>query len=72
MDRHYHINLFWFEPDGCWVADFPDLKSCSALGDTPEEALAEARVALEAWIEAAEANGLEVPEPTYQPERRAA
>lgn len=68
MDRHYHINLFWSAPDACWVADFPDLPGCSALGDTPEEALAEARIALDVWIEAMEANGLEVPTPRYRPE----
>jgi predicted RNase H-like HicB family nuclease len=29
------------------VADVPDLKSCSAFGDTPAEALAEVQVAIE-------------------------
>jgi len=40
MMPKYHINLFWSEADGAWVADLPDLQSCSALGDTPAEALA--------------------------------
>jgi predicted RNase H-like HicB family nuclease len=67
MDRRYHINLFWSQPDDCWVADVPDLKSCSAFGDTPEEALAEARIAVEGWIETALANDMVVPEPRYRP-----
>lgn len=67
MDRRYHINLFWSQPDECWVADVPDLKSCSAFGDTPEAALAEARVAVEGWIETALANDMTVPEPRYRP-----
>jgi predicted RNase H-like HicB family nuclease len=67
MDRRYHINLFWSQPDECWVADVPDLKSCSAFGDTPEEALAEARIAVEGWIETALANNMVVPEPRYRP-----
>lgn len=67
MDRRYHINLFWSQPDECWVADVPDLKSCSAFGDTPEEALAEARIAVEGWIETALANEMVVPEPRYRP-----
>jgi hypothetical protein len=25
MIPKYHINLFWSEPDGAWVADVPDL-----------------------------------------------
>lgn len=67
MDRRYHINLFWSPPDDCWVADVPDLKTCSAFGDTPEEAVAEARIAIEGWIETALANDMPVPEPRYRP-----
>ena len=33
-------------------------------GETPEEALANVRDAIEAWIEAAKAMGHEVPEPS--------
>jgi predicted RNase H-like HicB family nuclease len=53
----YHIDLFWSEPDGCWVADVPDLKSCAAFGDTPEEPLAEERTAIAAWLEVARQEG---------------
>ena len=63
----YHINLFWSEEDDAWVADVPDLKSCSAVGRTPEEALAEVERAIEAWLEAARAHGLAVPPPRYRP-----
>ena len=37
----YHINLFWSDEDKCWIADIPDLKFCSAHGETPDEALRE-------------------------------
>ena len=67
MDRRYHINVFWSKADECWIADVPDLKSCSAFGDTPEEAVAEARIAIEGWIETALANDMAVPEPRYRP-----
>ena len=63
----YHINVFWYEPDACWVADVPDLKPCSAFGDTPSEALSEAQVAIEGWIEAARERDLPIPEPRYRP-----
>jgi predicted RNase H-like HicB family nuclease len=65
--KDYHINVFWSDEDGCWVADIPDLKYCSATGDTPEEALREVREAKEAWIDAARAAGRPVPEPRYRP-----
>lgn len=64
-DHRYHINVFWYPDDDCWIADIPDLKSCLAHGDTPEEAIAELRLASEAWLEAARANGLPIPEPRY-------
>lgn len=65
--KDYHINLFWSDEDGCWVADIPDLKHCSAFGDSPEDAVREVRVAREAWLEAARAAGRPVPEPRYRP-----
>ena len=46
----HHVNIFWREEDGCYVADIPDLVYCSAFGDTPQEALAEVLVAKQAWL----------------------
>jgi predicted RNase H-like HicB family nuclease len=66
MNR-YHINLFWSAADECWVADVPDLKSCSAFGDTPAEAVAEVETAMEAWLAVAREDGLPIPEPRYRP-----
>lgn len=37
----YHINIFYSEEDGGYIADIPDLESCSAFGQTPEKALGE-------------------------------
>ena len=66
MNR-YAIVVFWSDDDGMWVADAPDLKSCSAFGDTPEQAVAELRIAMEAWLTAARENGLPIPEPRFRP-----
>ena len=63
----YHINIFYSEEDGGYVADIPDLDSCSAFGRTPEEALAEVERAKAAWIEAAQQEGKRIPEPRYRP-----
>jgi predicted RNase H-like HicB family nuclease len=72
MSAKYSINLFWSEPDGAWVADVPDLQSCSAFGDSPAEALAEVEKAMEAWLAVAREDGLPVPEPRYHASRCAA
>ncbi|MFN3945659.1 MAG: type II toxin-antitoxin system HicB family antitoxin [Allosphingosinicella sp.] len=67
MTAHYHINLFWSDEDDCWIGDVPDLKGCSAHGETPAEAAGEAQVAVELWLETARAAGLPIPEPRYRP-----
>lgn len=63
MSKHrYHINVFWSQRDESWVADVPDLKSCAAFGDTPEEAISEAQIATAAWLASATDGGLPIPE----------
>ncbi len=63
----YHINIFYSEEDEAYIADIPDLKYCSAHGETPQEALAEVLVAREVWLESARANGHDIPQPRYRP-----
>ncbi len=63
----YHINIFYSEEDGGYIADIPDLASCSAFGKTPEEALAEVERAKKAWLPTAKASGKAAPPPTYRP-----
>jgi predicted RNase H-like HicB family nuclease len=50
----------------------PDLQSCSALGDTPAEALAKIEQAIKAWLGVAREDGLPIPEPRYRAPTRAA
>ncbi len=63
----YHINIFYSDEDGGYIADVPDLEACSAFGRTPDEALAELGKAKEAWLEAARDAGKPIPEPRYRP-----
>ena len=65
--KDYHINIFFSEEDGGYIADIPDLESCSAFGDSAEQALAEVERARSAWITAAREAGKEIPEPRYRP-----
>jgi predicted RNase H-like HicB family nuclease len=67
MMNHYHINIFFSEEDGGFIADIPDLEACSAFGDTPEQALAEVEQAKQAWLETARAEGKPIPSPRYKP-----
>lgn len=65
--RDYHINIFYSEDDVGYIADIPDLESCSAFGDTPDEALHEVQKAKSLWIEAAKLDGKPIPPPKYRP-----
>jgi len=65
--RDYHINIFYSEEDEGYIADIPDLESCSAWGATPAEALKEVELAKTAWLEAAKAEGKIIPLPMYRP-----
>jgi len=63
----YHINIFYSDEDGGYIADIPDLDSCSAFGNTPDAALAEVEIAKSAWLEAARSSGKPIPQPRYRP-----
>jgi predicted RNase H-like HicB family nuclease len=63
----YHINIFYSDEDQGYIADIPDLKGCSAWGATAIEAPQEMEIAKAAWIEAAEKEGIPIPEPHYRP-----
>ncbi|MEA5541461.1 type II toxin-antitoxin system HicB family antitoxin [Limnoraphis robusta Tam1] len=65
--KDYHINIFYSEEDGGYIADIPDLQYCSAFGETPEDALREVQIAKKAWLEAAKAENKLIPEPKYRP-----
>ena len=63
----YHINIFFSDEDGGYIADIPDLEACSAFGSTAEEALAEVELAKATWLAAARETGKPIPPPRYRP-----
>ena len=63
----YHINIFSSDEDGGYIADIPDLDTCSAFGATPEAALAAVEVARDLWLQAARDAGRPIPAPRYRP-----
>ena len=65
--KDYHINIFHSVKDGGYIADIPDLRYCSAFGDTPNEALAEVLRAKKAWLKAARAAKKPIPKPSFRP-----
>ena len=52
------------EDGGGFSATVPDLPGCMSDGETPEEAIANVRDAIVAWIEAASDMGRPIPPPS--------
>jgi predicted RNase H-like HicB family nuclease len=64
MDQpKYRIEIFWSKEDGGYVANVPDLRYCSAFGETYEEALREVLVAMELHLDTLRDEGRPIPEP---------
>ena len=58
----YAIEIFYSSEDEGRIAVVPELPGLSAFGETEEEALKEAKIAMDLWLETAEKEGREVPE----------
>ena len=65
--KHYHINIFFSEADGGYIADIPDLEACSAFGKTPSEALKQVQIAKQLWLQAAKSERKPISKPRYRP-----
>ena len=65
--KDYHINIFYSDEDDGYIADTPDLKNCSAFGETPQKALEEMLVAQKLWFEEARSCQTAIPTPQYRP-----
>ena len=54
--------------DGGWLCEVPSLPGCVGHGATKEEALLDVRNAIDAWVDAAQQLGRDVPEDTLSAE----
>lgn len=62
-DYKYQMIIYWSEEDDCFLVEVPELPGCMADGKTPEEAVKEAQIVIDMWIESAIADGEPIPEP---------
>ena len=59
----YAIEIFYSEDDEGYIAVVPELRGCSAFGETEEKALGEVKIAIELWLETAKKSGKYIPQP---------
>lgn len=60
----YPVTIFYSEEDQGYIALAPDLKGCSAFGESPQEAMKELETAMELWLAVARQDSVPIPEPT--------
>lgn len=61
----YSMIMSWSEEDQAYIVSVPELPGCMADGETPEEAVKQAQIAIDLWIEAAKEDGEEIPKPSF-------
>ncbi len=59
----YEVIIYWSNEDQAFIAEVPELAGCEADGKTYQEALANAEVVIEEWIETARETGRAIPVP---------
>jgi predicted RNase H-like HicB family nuclease len=59
----YEIILYWSVDDDAFIAEVPELAGCAADGPTRQDALANAEVVIQEWMETARELGRPIPEP---------
>lgn len=59
----YSINIIYSEEDDGYIATIPEFSGLSAYGETPEEAIEEAQIALKGFMDVYKEDGCTVPDP---------
>jgi predicted RNase H-like HicB family nuclease len=62
-EHRYELIIYWSEEDGAFIAEVPELPGCAADGATYGEAVTNAEVVIDEWIEAATELGRPIPKP---------
>ena len=60
--RHKLI-IYWSEVDSAFIVEVPELPGCAADGESYQEAVQNAEIVIQEWIETAQELGRPVPEP---------
>lgn len=63
----YEIITYWSDIDNAFIAEVPELPGCMADGKTRQEAIENAEIIISEWIEIAQEDGEEVPQPKGKP-----
>lgn len=63
-DYKYQMIITWSDEDQAFLVDVPDLPGCKADGKTVADAVKNANIVIDEWIEYAKEDGIAIPKPT--------
>ena len=63
MKIKYELIIYWSEVDQAFIVEVPELPGCAADGETYQDAVQNAEVVIQEWIETAQELGRPIPEP---------
>ncbi|MEC4849430.1 MAG: type II toxin-antitoxin system HicB family antitoxin [Jaaginema sp. PMC 1079.18] len=63
MSVKYELIIYWSESDQAFIVEVPELPGCMADGQTYVEAVTQAEIIIQEWIETAQLLGREIPVP---------
>jgi predicted RNase H-like HicB family nuclease len=62
MTIKYQLIIYWSEVDRAFIVEVPELPGCAADGETYQEAVKNAEIVIQEWIETAQELGRPIPE----------
>jgi predicted RNase H-like HicB family nuclease len=63
MKTRYELIIYWSKDDQSFIVEVPELPGCMADGQTYAEAVRNAEVVIDEWIETARTLSRPIPEP---------
>jgi predicted RNase H-like HicB family nuclease len=67
---HYSLIIDWSPEDAAFIVTVPELPGCRTHGETYEEAVAQAKDAIEGWLDVADQDGMAPPPPRLYDDAR--
>ena len=63
MEIRYELIIYWSEEDKAFIAEVPELAGCMTDGETYQEAVQNAEIVIQEWIETAQELERPIPPP---------
>ncbi len=63
MEARYEMIIYWSDEDDAFVVEVPELPGCMADGPTYQEAVANAEVVIQEWLDVAQELRRPIPQP---------